>query len=218
MPKAQRGSSRPSPDHARVTSPANGSSPTALALPARVLDRRPTYPEAVARYEAGIRSFQEHRFAAAAEAFRDVLRQYPEEKELNERVRVYLTACERQIAGAHAQPQNQEQRLFAATLAMNAGDIDTALQHLEAVVAEDGNHDGALYMLGVGHALRNDDGKALAYLQRAIACNPANRHAALRDGDLERLLRNESIRSALNRGGDSRGGDAARTGRPHSGR
>ena len=145
----------------------------------------------------GMRALQEHRFSDAAGAFRGVLAQYPEEKELIERVRVYLTACERQLRASSSEPQDQEERLYAATLALNAGDIDRALRHLEAVVAEDGDHDGALYMLGVGHALRNDAGTALMYLQRAIARNPANCLVALRDGDLERLLQDESIRAAL---------------------
>ena len=84
----------------------------------------------------------------------------------------------------------------------SAADIDRAVRNLEAVVAEDGNHDGALYMLGVGYALRNDARNALIYLRRAIARNPANRLAALQDGDLERLLQDDSVRAALE-GNDS---------------
>ena len=164
--------------------------------------RRPTYPEAVAKFEGGVRAMQEHRFAEAVDAFRTVLSRYPEEKELGERVRVYLAACERQLHASSSEPQDQEERLYAATLALNAGDIDRALRHLEAVVAEDGDHDGALYMLGVGYALRNDDQTALMYLQRAIARNPANRLAALQDDDLERLLENDDARAVLE-GGNS---------------
>jgi tetratricopeptide (TPR) repeat protein len=144
-----------------------------------------------------MRAMQEHRYADAVDAFRAMLSQYPEEKELGERVRVYLAACERQQHASSSEPQDQEERLYAATLALNAGDIDRALRHLEAVVAEDGDHDGALYMLGVGYALRNDDQAALEYLQRAIARNPANRLAALRDHDLQRLLQNDAARAAL---------------------
>ena len=149
-----------------------------------------------------MRAMQEHRYGDAVGAFRVVLSQYPEEKELSERVRVYLAACERQQHASSSEPQDQEERLYAATLAFNAGDIDRALRHLEAVVAEDGDHDGALYMLGVGYALRNDDQAALQCLQRAIARNPAHRLAALQDADLERLLENDAVRSALD-GGDA---------------
>ena len=163
--------------------------------------RRPTYPEAVARYEAGIRALQEHRFGEAAEAFRTVLTQYPEEKELTDRVRLFLALCERQLRGSTPEPRTIEERLYAATIAINAGQADTALGHLAPVVAEDPDHDGALYMLGVAHALRNDIAAALSYLQRAIAKNPDNRALALQDGDLERLLQDDSVRAAIESAG-----------------
>jgi rhomboid protease GluP len=128
--------------------------------------------------------------------FKSVLVQFPEEKELNERVQLYLAICERHLRTA-PEPTNTEERLYAATLALNRGDADTALQHLGNIVAEDPDHDGALYMLGVVHALRNDPATALSYLQRAIERNPDNRALALQDADLERLMQDESIRSAV---------------------
>jgi len=143
-----------------------------------------------------MRALQEHRFQEAAETFRAVLVQYPEEKELNERVRLYLTLCERHLQSA-PEPKTLEERLYAATLAINAGDGDTAVRHLGEVVAQDPDHDGALYMLGVAHALKDDAKAALAYLQRAIQQNPDNRALALQDGDLERLMQDQSIRAAL---------------------
>lgn len=180
---------------------------TSIATP-----RRATYPEAVARYEAGIRAVQEHRFGDAAEAFRTVLTQYPEEKELNDRARLYLALCERQLRGSTSEPRTTEERLYAATIAINAGQADAALEHLATVVAEDPDHDGALYMLGVAHALRNDSAAALSYLQRAIAKNPDNRALALQDGDLERLLQDDSVRASIETAGGAPV-DARRTAR-----
>src|SRR5438128_928981 len=56
---------------------------------------RPTYVEAVAIYEKGIEALQRHDYNHALELLQSVLRQYPEEKELHERVRLYLNICER---------------------------------------------------------------------------------------------------------------------------
>jgi tetratricopeptide (TPR) repeat protein len=189
MPKPQR--SRPTPavppnDPSDSTTRARGNGPI----------RRPTYPEAVARYEQGIRFLQEHKFADAAAAFQSVLTQYPEEKELNDRVRLYLALCERQSKSA-PEPGTTEERLYAATLALNAGDSATALHHLGKIVGQDPDHDGALYMLAVVHALREDSATALTYLQRAIERNPENRSLALQDNDLERLMQDESVRAAI---------------------
>ena len=122
--------------------------------------------------------------------------QYPEEKELNDRVRLYLSLCERNLNSA-PEPETVEERLYAATLALNAGDKQTAMRHLGEIVAQDPNHDGALYMLAVAYALNDDAGRALSYLQRAIQQNPDNRALALQDGDLERLMQDASIRAVL---------------------
>jgi len=186
MPKPQRSRTEPSVSSAADSSKGRPDGPI----------RRPTYPEAVAKYESGVRALQEHRFQEAADLFKSVLLQFPEEKELNERVLLYLAICERQLRTA-PEPTTNEERLYAATLALNRGDADTALRHLGTVVAEDPDHDGALYMLGVVHALRNDPATALSYLQRAIERNPDNRALALQDADLERLMQDESIRSAV---------------------
>jgi tetratricopeptide (TPR) repeat protein len=144
-----------------------------------------------------MRAIQERRYIEAADAFRAVLTQYPEEKELNDRAGLYLAVCERQMSSGSSEPNTIEERLYAATLAINAGDSETAERHLKTVVDEHPDHDGALYMLGVAHALRNDAGTALLYLRRAIEKNPENRILALQDGDLERLLQDESVRAAL---------------------
>jgi tetratricopeptide (TPR) repeat protein len=143
-----------------------------------------------------MRALQEHHFQEAADAFRGVLLQYPEEKELNDRVRLYLSVCERHLSTA-PEPKTLAERLYAATLALNAGDKQTAMRHLIEIVTEEPNHDGALYMLGVAHALNDEAEKALSYLQRAIQQNPDNRALAFQDGDLERLMQDESIRAAL---------------------
>ncbi len=198
MPK-QRGRSRQSQNppanspaelvQSSMPPPGQGSRPSGPS-------RRPTYPEAVARYESGMRALQEHRFQEAADMFRGVLVQYPEEKELNDRVRLYLALCERHLRTT-PEPRSLEERLYAATLALNAGDGDTAMLHLGEIVAQDPEHDGALYMLGVAHALKDDPQTALAYLQRAIQRNPENRALALQDADLERLMQDESIRAAV---------------------
>jgi tetratricopeptide (TPR) repeat protein len=195
----------PKPQRSRSTSPvppSDTSDPADRARPNGPL-RRPTYPEAVAFYEQGIRCLQEHKFQEAADAFRSVLTKYPEEKELNDRVRLYLTLCERQL-NSEPEPRTTEERIYAATLALNAHDPATALRHLGNIVSQDPDHEGALYMLAVVHALQEDSRTALTYLQRAIEQNPANRSLALHDSDLERLMQDESVRAALEMGANAK--------------
>lgn len=153
--------------------------------------------EALARYEKGLRLLQERQFKEAGEIFNALLENYPDEKELNERVRVHLAICDRYLHRASFEQLNKEEHLFAGTLALNAGELVPAIEHLHSVVAEDNTNDGALYMLAVAHALNNDIENALGYLQQAVRFNPENRLLALQDEDLESLLKDEANRVVL---------------------
>ena len=129
--------------------------------------------------------------------FESVLRQYPEEKELHERVRLYLIICQRHAARPELAPQTIEDRLFASTIAINGGRYDEAISQLHLVRDEDPDNDHALYMLAVAHAQRGEHAEAIAHLERAIAVNPENRALARTDPDLEPLRGDESFRAAL---------------------
>jgi tetratricopeptide (TPR) repeat protein len=159
--------------------------------------RRSTYFEAVAVYERGLEALQRHDYEGAGSLFESVLRLYPEEKELHERVRLYLNICQRQAKPREAAPQTVDERLYAATLAINGGQYDQAIAHLRLVRDEDPDNDHALYMLAVAHAQRDEPAEAVAHLERAIALNPENRALARTDPDLEPLRDDDSFRAAL---------------------
>lgn len=167
--------------------------PPAPAAPAR----RSTYFEAVALYERGLERLQQHDYAGAADRFEAVLKQFPEEKELHERVKLYLNICRRQVASVEATPQTVEERLYASTIALNGGRYDEAISHLRLVRDEDPDNDHALYMLAVAHAQRGELAEAVAHVERAIAINPENRALARTDPDLDPLREDDSFRTAL---------------------
>src|SRR5438046_2011873 len=137
-------------DPSRRGSQAGTSSPAQPA--SQPPQRRTTYVEAVALYERGLQALQRREFTGAAALFESVLRQYPDEKELHERVRLYLNICQRQAIQREASPQTIDERLYAATLAINGGQYDQAIAHLRLVRDEDPDNDHALYMLAVAHA------------------------------------------------------------------
>jgi len=159
--------------------------------------RRSTYFEAVVIYERGLQALQRHAYDEATSLFESVLRQYPDEKELLERVRLYLNICARQATPRQAAPQTVDERLYAATLAINGGQYDQAIGHLRLVRDEDPDNDHALYMLAVAHAQRDEHAEAVAHLERAIALNPENRALARTDPDLEPLRDDDAFRAAL---------------------
>ena len=186
-PRGAKGSTRPAAQPSREGQ--SGQPPR----PAPSAPVRSTYVEAVALYEQGLDALQRHDYEAAVEKLRSVLQRYPEEKELHERVRLYLKVCERHTTPRDAAPQTVEERLYASTLALNRGRYDQAISHLRLVRDEDPDNDHALYMLAVAHAQRGEHTEAVAHLQRAIALNPENRVLARRDPDLESLRDDETF-------------------------
>jgi outer membrane protein assembly factor BamD (BamD/ComL family) len=171
--------------------------PDATTSDPRSPQRRSTYFEAVALYERGLEALQRHAYPQAAHLLESVLAQYPEERELHERVRLYLNICQRQATQREAAPQTIDERLYAATLSINGGQYDQAIAHLRLVRDEDPDNDHAIYMLAVAHAQRDEHAEAVAHLERAIALNPENRALARNDPDLEPLRDDDAFRAAL---------------------
>ena len=200
MAKQRRPQPRPkSPAPVTAGPSATTREAAAKSAPARPSgpERRANYPEAVALYERGLEALQRHAYREASDLLESVLRLFPEEKELHERVRLYLNICQRQSTRQEPKPQTIEERLFAATLAINGGHYDQAIAHLRLVRDEDPDNDHALYMLAVAHAQRDEPAEAVAHLERAIALNPENRGLARTDPDLDPLRDDDAFRAAL---------------------
>lgn len=209
-PPSRSTKSSPQPTSARPVRPAEAAAQrNTQAGPHSTAQRRSTYFEAVALYERGLQALQKHAYAEAAKLLESVLRQYPEEKELHERVRLYLNICHRQATQRQAAPQTIDERLYAATLAINGGQYDQAIAHLRLVRDEDPDNDHAIYMLAVAHAQRDEHAEAVAHLERAIALNPENRALARNDPDLEPLHDDDAFRAALEAPSSMRAGGSA---------
>jgi tetratricopeptide (TPR) repeat protein len=151
----------------------------------------------VALYERAIDALQHHEYARALDLLQSVLERFPDEKELHERVRLYLNICERHVRRRAETPRSIQERLYAATLAINGGRYDEAVAQLRLARDEEPDNDHALYMLAVAHAQRGEHAEAIAHLERAIAVNPENRAIARRDSDFEPLEDDEAFRLIL---------------------
>ena len=159
--------------------------------------RKPTYHEAVALYERGLQALQRRDFAAAANALRSVIQQYPDERELLERARLYLKVCERELEPREPAPRTADEWVYAATVALNAGQESLAEQHLQRALVENPRHDHAHYMMAVAGTRRGDRTAALNHLRHAVTLNPENRSLARQDPDLDSIRDVEGFREAL---------------------
>ena len=96
-----------------------------MSAPVRRAPERPA-AEAVSLFERAMRALQRHEYTAAADAFRGLISNYPREGALCERSLVYVALCERELARQPVEPRTTEERLTAATAALNNGDDDRA--------------------------------------------------------------------------------------------
>ncbi len=210
---------KPAPKRARPVVPAAGRRATATKrgkkpavkaatkpAPGRATSkvRRPAPPavaasreQAVETFERGFGALQQRQYDRAASAFKAVIAGFPDEKELQERARVYLTICERQAAGAGPRPRSFEDRINAATVSINRGTLDDGLRLLRDLESEDPQSDHVQYLLTVAYTSKGEVDKALSHLRRAVALNPENKYLSTTDADLEPLRQQAGFLASL---------------------
>lgn len=180
--------------------PAPRQSARAKTAAAPAAAAQPSHDDAVALYEKGLDALQRHAYQDAVKALEAILERFPVERELHERVRLYLNVARRHVTSPSSNPKSVEERLYAATLATNLGRYDEAISHLRLVRDEDPDNDHALYMLSVALALKGEHAEAVAHLERAIAINPENRAMARQEADFETLRDDDAFRAAIDAG------------------
>ena len=159
--------------------------------------RKPGFYEAVAIYERGVQALQRRDFTGAADLFRVVIDKYPEERELLERARLYLRVCERETARQAPPLQTSREHVYAATMALNSGDHNTALSHLQRALSVDESDDHAHYIMAAALSMRGRREEAVEHLRRSIELNPENRTQARQDPDLQNIRDHQAFRAVV---------------------
>lgn len=170
-------------------------------------------PEAVSQFQHAMEAMQRHAYRDAAGAFRDLIEQFPAERALLDRARVYLDLCERELRRRPAAPHTIEERLTAATAALNDGDLTRAEKLAKSVLAEEPRQDLGLYLLAVLEARRGATDAALVRLRDVIAVSPEAGAQARFDSDFEALFENETFRALTEPRPHPPGGRRPRRGR-----
>jgi tetratricopeptide (TPR) repeat protein len=183
---------KPAPPPAERSVPRAKSKPPAAPPP-----KRSTYADAVMLYERGLKALQNKRYEEAADTLRRVIAEFPEEIELHERAQLYIRVCERQIKPPDSTPKTPEERVLAATLALNTGATDRAIALLNGALQQQADNDAAEYMLGVALASKGDHSGALQHLARALELNPESRDALRKEPELDALRETEAFQAML---------------------
>jgi tetratricopeptide (TPR) repeat protein len=170
-------------------------------------------PQAVASFQQAVEALYAKRYRAAADQFRSLLERFPGERPLLERSRLYLQLAEREMNREEANPRTIEERLTAATAALNTDQDAEAERLVRAVLGDDPKHDLALYLMAAIEARRGDSDAAITFLTRAISVSPEVRAQARHDRDFESLRHSDRFHQLVdpqNANGSSRRARRAR--------
>ncbi len=159
----------------------------AKSLPEPLEPAADTPAAATALFETGMLALQRHDYGQATTVFRRLLAEFPRERALADRARVYLELCDRELAARSLLPQSTEERVTAATAALNNADEGQAERLARMVLAEDPEHDLALYLLATVEVRRGKTDAAMQYLSQAVAISPEAGTQARHDPEFETL-------------------------------
>jgi tetratricopeptide (TPR) repeat protein len=135
-------------------------------------------------YDRGVAALQKKKLDEAERHFIDLIQKYPEEKELVDRSRVYLTVCERQRRDPRPALTEPEDFYYAAVLEKNRGNVAEAIEHLQRAAKKNGG--GKVdFLLACCYAQKGEIEIALEHLQKAIAEDQRHRILARHDRDFD---------------------------------
>lgn len=129
----------------------------------------------------------------ARESLALVESQFGEEIDVLDRARRFAAMNLARDTSRTGRPRNSSERLLAAIISLNAGDLDSAEKDLEAVLAEEPKQADAHYAQAVAHARRERLDEALASLKTACALSPERRAQAPLDPEFAALLGNPAF-------------------------
>lgn len=135
-------------------------------------------------YDRGVSALQKKKIDEAERHFLDLIQKYPDEKELVDRSRVYLTVCERQRRDPRPALTEPEDFYYAAVLEKNRGNVASAIEHLQSAARKNGG--GKVdFLLACCYAQQGDLETALSHLQKAIEEDQRHRILARHDRDFD---------------------------------
>jgi len=161
--------------------------------------------EAVEAFEQALQAIQKHEYKRGAEAFEELISRFPNEGALLDRARVYIDLCERELR--ESAPRTIEERMTAATAALNDDDEAEAERLAKAILADEPRHDLALYLLAAVASRRGASEDALHLLAQAIEISPEAGAQARLDADFEALHGNDAFRHLTEPPDDDTSGD-----------
>jgi tetratricopeptide (TPR) repeat protein len=143
----------------------------------------PARKQQMEHYESALRLMQERKFEKARAAFDKLLQSSP--TDMAERIRVHLSACDRQLLDGRTDFASLEEQYDYAISLLNTGYYDDAREQFDFILKKDKEADYAYYGLSVLSSMTGERERCLEHLTEAIRLNGRNRIQARSDSDFQ---------------------------------
>ncbi len=137
-------------------------------------------------YQAAVLLLQQGKSDKALAAFEKLLPASP--PELLERIRMYISACQRQLEKRNLVFETPEEQYDYAISLLNTGYYEEAREQFDSILSAYSRADYAFYGLALLDAMTGRAQDCLRNLARAIELNPRNRLQARVDNDFQSMV------------------------------
>ena len=137
-------------------------------------------------YQSAMQLLQQGKFEKALAAFEKLLPDAP--AEINERCRMYIQTCQRQLEKPKLAFLTPEEHYDYAISQLNTGFYEEAREQFDRILATYPDTDFAFYGLAVLDSITGRSQDCLRNLSRAIELNPKNRLQARADNDFQSMV------------------------------
>jgi tetratricopeptide (TPR) repeat protein len=142
--------------------------------------------QAIELFEKAVKALGKKEHERAKDHLESLISSFPEERDVVERARTYLAACERAIERRPPfRPKAFEDLLSYGVYLHNRGEFQDALKLLQQAAEIHPKNEHALYCLAATAARAGDTTTAVKALRSAISANPACRAQARADSDFD---------------------------------
>ncbi len=163
----------------------------------RLISPDPIKIASVKQYEAAIKLLYSQEFERAKTALERIIKAFPGDNELLERVKSHLRLCDQRTSRRPSPPKTVEDYYNLAVALMNENRFSESLEQLNKALKVSPNCDYVIYALAALCSRSGDLDNALNYLRTAIKLKPENRFLAQNDSDFEPLVHDTRFASIV---------------------
>lgn len=155
----------------------------------------PEQEKAYREFEHAVALVYKQEYERARGELRAVAERHPQDRELLDRVRIYLKVCE---SRTQKNPRADSSDVYLqALLRYNEGEYEEALKMLDKTVRQTPRDPRVVYLSACARLAHGEREEGMRLLHEAVELDPANRYRALNDPDLEEIRAAEDFLDAI---------------------